>query len=205
MLRCWKTVSWGRGIYSHRLESEYCQIYVGSRHKIQPDDPEPGPNPVFIPEPDAYRLRHSDLHSRPMTNPLPLQGRAGPGADGHVGRPSRQHAPRGRRGSGCRCGREPRSSACPSCSSAGISVRWRIIASSSWPNRSPVRAPIRLGALAKELGVVIIASLFEKRAEGLYHNTTAILDADGKYLGKYRKMHIPDDPQLLREVLFHPG
>ena len=51
-----------------------------------------------------------------------------------------------------------------------------------------------LSAVAKELGVVIIASLFEKRAEGLYHNTTAVIDADGKYLGKYRKMHIPDDP-----------
>ena len=49
-----------------------------------------------------------------------------------------------------------------------------------------------LGALAQELGVVIVASLFEKRAEGLYHNTTAVLDADGTYLGKYRKMHIPD-------------
>ena len=50
-----------------------------------------------------------------------------------------------------------------------------------------------LSAVAKELGVIIIASLFEKRAEGLYHNTTAILDADGSYLGKYRKMHIPDE------------
>ena len=49
-------------------------------------------------------------------------------------------------------------------------------------------------ALAKELGVVIICSMFEKRAEGLYHNTTAVIDADGSYLGKYRKMHIPDDP-----------
>ena len=51
-----------------------------------------------------------------------------------------------------------------------------------------------LSAVANELGVVIIASLFEKRAEGLYHNTTAVLDADGTYLGKYRKMHITDDP-----------
>nr|MCU0354606.1 acyltransferase [Cytophagales bacterium] len=51
-----------------------------------------------------------------------------------------------------------------------------------------------LGELARELNVVIVASLFEKRAEGLYHNTTAVLDADGTYLGKYRKMHIPDDP-----------
>src|SRR5687768_11743681 len=47
---------------------------------------------------------------------------------------------------------------------------------------------------AREHGVVIIASLFEKRAQGLYHNTTAVIDADGEYLGKYRKMHIPDDP-----------
>src|SRR5580692_4244479 len=47
---------------------------------------------------------------------------------------------------------------------------------------------------AKKHGVVIIASLFEKRASGLYHNTAAIIDADGKFLGIYRKMHIPDDP-----------
>jgi len=62
-----------------------------------------------------------------------------------------------------------------------------------------------LGALAKELGVVIIASLFEKRAEGLYHNTTAVLDADGTYLGKYRKMHIPDDPSYYEKFYFTPG
>ncbi len=63
----------------------------------------------------------------------------------------------------------------------------------------------RLAALAGELGVVIIASLFEKRAEGLYHNTTAILDADGRYLGKYRKMHIPDDPNFYEKFYFTPG
>ncbi|ANH84008.1 acyltransferase [Niabella ginsenosidivorans] len=62
-----------------------------------------------------------------------------------------------------------------------------------------------LGKLAKELGVVIIASLFEKRAEGLYHNTTAVLDADGSYLGKYRKMHIPDDPAYYEKFYFTPG
>jgi N-carbamoylputrescine amidase len=60
-------------------------------------------------------------------------------------------------------------------------------------------------SLAKELGVVIIASLFEKRAEGLYHNTTAVLDADGKYLGKYRKTHIPDDPGYYEKFYFTPG
>lgn len=62
-----------------------------------------------------------------------------------------------------------------------------------------------LQVVAKELGVVIIASLFEKRAEGLYHNTTAVLDADGSYLGKYRKMHIPDDPAYYEKFYFTPG
>lgn len=62
-----------------------------------------------------------------------------------------------------------------------------------------------LQPLAKELGVVIIASLFEKRAEGLYHNTTAVIDADGSYLGKYRKMHIPDDPAYYEKFYFTPG
>ena len=62
-----------------------------------------------------------------------------------------------------------------------------------------------LGRLAGELGVVIIASLFEKRAEGLYHNTAAIIDADGRFLGKYRKMHIPDDPQYYEKFYFTPG
>jgi N-carbamoylputrescine amidase len=62
-----------------------------------------------------------------------------------------------------------------------------------------------LSNLAKELGVVIIASLFEKRAQGLYHNTTAVLDADGTYLGKYRKMHIPDDPAYYEKFYFTPG
>jgi len=63
----------------------------------------------------------------------------------------------------------------------------------------------QLSVLAAELGVVIIASLFEKRAQGLYHNTTAVLDADGTYLGKYRKMHIPDDPSYYEKFYFTPG
>ena len=62
-----------------------------------------------------------------------------------------------------------------------------------------------LSTIARENNVVIIASLFEKRAEGLYHNTTAILDADGSYLGKYRKMHIPDDPGYYEKFYFTPG
>ncbi len=62
-----------------------------------------------------------------------------------------------------------------------------------------------LSKIAKELNVVIIASLFEKRTSGIYHNTTAVLDADGTYLGKYRKMHIPDDPAYFEKFYFTPG
>ncbi len=62
-----------------------------------------------------------------------------------------------------------------------------------------------LQALATELRVVLVASLFEKRAEGLYHNTAAVIDADGRFLGKYRKMHIPDDPQFYEKFYFTPG
>ncbi len=69
----------------------------------------------------------------------------------------------------------------------------------------PGKTTDALSVLAKELNVVIIASLFEKRAEGLYHNTTAVLDADGAYLGKYRKMHIPDDPAYYEKFYFTPG
>ncbi|MEP7278860.1 MAG: carbon-nitrogen hydrolase [Bacteroidota bacterium] len=62
-----------------------------------------------------------------------------------------------------------------------------------------------MSKIAADLGVVIIASLFEKRAQGIYHNTTAVLDADGQYLGKYRKMHIPDDPAFYEKFYFTPG
>lgn len=61
------------------------------------------------------------------------------------------------------------------------------------------------GKIAKEEGVVIVASLFERRAAGVYHNTAAVLDADGSYLGKYRKMHIPDDPAFYEKFYFTPG
>src|SRR5579862_6472583 len=62
-----------------------------------------------------------------------------------------------------------------------------------------------LGKLASELHVVIVASLFERRAAGLYHNTAAVLDADGSLLGTYRKMHIPDDPLYYEKFYFTPG
>ncbi|MFZ4520602.1 MAG: carbon-nitrogen hydrolase [Bacteroidales bacterium] len=63
----------------------------------------------------------------------------------------------------------------------------------------------RFSKLAHELDVVIVASLFEKRAEGIYHNTIAVIDADGRYLGKYRKHHIPDDPGYYEKFYFTPG
>jgi N-carbamoylputrescine amidase len=71
----------------------------------------------------------------------------------------------------------------------------------------PVPGPstAALGKVARELGVVIVASLFERRAPGLYHNTAAILDADGTVAGIYRKMHIPDDPSYYEKFYFTPG
>ena len=69
----------------------------------------------------------------------------------------------------------------------------------------PGKTTDTLCKLAKKLGVVIIASLFEKRGPGLYHNTAAVIDADGKYLGKYRKMHIPEDPGFNEKFYFTPG
>ena len=63
----------------------------------------------------------------------------------------------------------------------------------------------RLGALAKKHGVVIVGSLFERRAAGLYHNTAVVFEADGRLLGRYRKMHIPDDPGFYEKFYFTPG
>src|ERR1051325_1586346 len=59
--------------------------------------------------------------------------------------------------------------------------------------------------LAKEKEVVVVASLFEKRAAGVYHNTAVVIDADGSLLGLYRKMHIPDDPLFFEKFYFTPG
>jgi N-carbamoylputrescine amidase len=69
----------------------------------------------------------------------------------------------------------------------------------------PGPATDRLGALAQELGVVLIAPLFERRAAGLYHNSAAVIDADGTLIGVYRKMHIPDDPLYFEKFYFTPG
>jgi len=69
----------------------------------------------------------------------------------------------------------------------------------------PGPSTARLGELARELGVVIVASLFERRAPGLYHNTAVTLNADGVIAGVYRKMHIPDDPLYYEKYYFAPG
>src|SRR5690606_2235092 len=63
----------------------------------------------------------------------------------------------------------------------------------------------RLSALARRHGVVLVGSLFEKRATGLYHNTAVVFDADGSTAGRYRKMHIPDDPGFYEKFYFTPG
>ncbi|MDH4134782.1 MAG: acyltransferase, partial [Gammaproteobacteria bacterium] len=62
-----------------------------------------------------------------------------------------------------------------------------------------------IGRLARELDMVIVASLFERRAPGLYHNTAVVLDSDGSIAGCYRKMHIPDDPGFYEKFYFTPG
>ena len=61
------------------------------------------------------------------------------------------------------------------------------------------------GALAKELGIVLVLSLFERRAAGVYHNTAVVMEKDGTIAGKYRKMHIPDDPCYYEKFYFTPG
>src|SRR5690554_6091588 len=63
----------------------------------------------------------------------------------------------------------------------------------------------RFGALAGELGIVLVTSLFERRAPGLYHNTAVVFERDGSMAGKYRKMHIPDDPAYYEKFYFTPG
>lgn len=71
----------------------------------------------------------------------------------------------------------------------------------------PIPGPstTHFGALAKELNVVIVLSLFERRAAGLYHNTAVVIERDGSIAGKYRKMHIPDDPAYYEKFYFTPG
>jgi len=78
---------------------------------------------------------------------------------------------------------------------------------SRFDQAEPVPGPTteRLGALARELGIVLVGSLFERRAAGLYHNTAVVLERDGSLAGRYRKMHIPDDPGYYEKFYFTPG
>ncbi|MFR9165410.1 MAG: carbon-nitrogen hydrolase [Dysgonomonas sp.] len=69
----------------------------------------------------------------------------------------------------------------------------------------PGKSTEEFGALAKKLNVVIVLSLFERRAAGLYHNTAVVIEKDGRIAGKYRKMHIPDDPAYYEKFYFTPG
>ena len=71
--------------------------------------------------------------------------------------------------------------------------------------RVPGKSTAAVGGVARETGTVIIAWLFERRSAGVYHNTAAIIDANGKLLGKYRKMHVPDDPLYHEKFYFTPG
>jgi N-carbamoylputrescine amidase len=92
-----------------------------------------------------------------------------------------------------------------SCTTAPTSARPRTPPASISPSRSRVRAPSDSARWPSELGVVIVASLFERRAPGLYHNTAVVLDSDGRLAGVYRKMHIPDDPGYYEKFYFTPG
>ncbi len=69
----------------------------------------------------------------------------------------------------------------------------------------PSETTVFYSELAKELGVVIVTSLYERRAPGLYHNTAVVFEKDGTVAGKYRKMHIPDDPAYYEKFYFTPG
>jgi len=74
-----------------------------------------------------------------------------------------------------------------------------------WSEPIPGPSTDYFGCIARELGIVLVLSLFEKRAPGLYHNTAVVLETDGSIAGKYRKMHIPDDPAYYEKFYFTPG
>ena len=80
-------------------------------------------------------------------------------------------------------------------------------ATEQFDRAEPIPGPAteRLGTLAKELGIVLVTSLFERRAPGLYHNTAVVFEQDGSIAGIYRKMHIPDDPGFYEKFYFTPG
>ena len=98
-----------------------------------------------------------------------------------------------------------RSSACMNCLRGNIFAGRKMRNCSIWRRRFRGRRRNDWRTVAKEKKVALVVSLFERRAAGVYHNACAILDADGTYLGKYRKMHIPDDPLYYEKFYFTPG
>ena len=98
-----------------------------------------------------------------------------------------------------------KSSARMSFFAANISAAPKTPRFSILPKPIPGPSTEALAKVARENKVVIVASLFERRAAGIYHNTCAVIDADGSFLGKYRKMHIPDDPLYYEKFYFTPG
>jgi N-carbamoylputrescine amidase len=94
---------------------------------------------------------------------------------------------------------------CRNCTPACISARPRTPPCSTSRNPSPGPGTETLSEAAARHGVVIVGSLFERRAAGVYHNTAVVLDSDGRLAGRYRKMHIPDDPGYHEKFYFTPG
>ncbi len=92
-----------------------------------------------------------------------------------------------------------------SCITLCISVRRKTRSCSTWQNRFPVLLRDSISELAAANDIVLVTSLFEKRAPGLYHNTAVVFERDGSIAGKYRKMHIPDDPAYYEKFYFTPG
>ena len=97
------------------------------------------------------------------------------------------------------------SSACLSFFRPNISASGKMLLCSIWLSPFPARPRNNFRRMAKELRIVLIASLFEKRAPGVYHNTALMFDTDGSLAGVYRKMHIPDDPLYYEKFYFTPG
>ena len=102
-------------------------------------------------------------------------------------------------------GRALKSSALRNYSAHNTFARPKITRASSLAEPIPGRTTEAFQAFARKHKVVVVASRFEKRAAGVYHNTAVIIDADGALLGKYRKMHIPDDPLFYEKFYFTPG
>ena len=129
----------------------------------------------------------------------------GPDPDALLDRPGRQPAA----GRAPCCARPrtavPRSPACPSCSARQYFCQSEDAARFDLAEPIPGPTTEALAQVARETGMVVVGSIFERRAAGIYHNTAVVLDADGTLRGRYRKMHIPDDPLYYEKYYFTPG